>query len=111
MLMGKEQEFLILEHRHIEIWVILHVSCKFSNVTFGNKRPLILMVSLCNKLKTLYNLWLNGGVDMANNSKEEVKVYKLKKKQTLSKKDNMDDDKILYETFLNRKRLEKEKQK
>lgn len=47
---------------------------------------------------------------MANNSKEEVKVYKLKKKQTLSKKDNMDDDKILYETFLNRKRLEKEKQ-
>lgn len=67
------------------------------------------MVSLCNKLKRLYNLWLNGGVDMAKNSKEEVKVYKLKKKQTLSKKDNMDDDKILYETFLNRQRLEREK--
>lgn len=48
---------------------------------------------------------------MAKNSKEEVKVYKLKKRQTLSKKDNMDDDKILYETFLNRERLERKKQK
>ena len=47
---------------------------------------------------------------MAKNSKEEVKVYKLKKRQTLSKKDNMDDDKILYETFINRERLEREKQ-
>ena len=47
---------------------------------------------------------------MAKNSKDEVKVYKLKKEKTLPKKDNMDDDKILYETFLNRQRLEKEKQ-
>ena len=46
---------------------------------------------------------------MAKNSKDEVKVYKLKKEKTLSKKDNMDDDKILYETFLNRQRLEREK--
>ena len=107
--MGKEQEFLTLEHRYIETWVILYVSCKPSNITFGNKRPLILMVSLCNKLKTLYNLWLNGGIDMAKNSKDEVKVYKLKKEKTLPKKDNMDDDKILYETFLNRQRLEREK--
>lgn len=48
---------------------------------------------------------------MAKNSKEKVKIYKLKKRQTLPKKDNMDDDKVLYETFLNRQRLEKEKQK
>ena len=68
------------------------------------------MVSLCNKLKTLYNLWLNGGIDMAKNSKDEVKVYKLKKEKTLSKRDNMDDDKVLYETFLNKQRLEREKQ-
>ena len=47
---------------------------------------------------------------MAKNSKEEVKVYKLKKRQTLPKKDNMDDDKVLYETFLNRQRLDREKQ-
>lgn len=47
---------------------------------------------------------------MANNSKEDVKVYKLKKRQTLPKRDNMDDDKVLYDTFLNRKRLEREKQ-
>ena len=46
---------------------------------------------------------------MAKNSKDEVKVYKLKKEKTLSKKDNMDDDKILYETFLKRQRLEREK--
>ena len=48
---------------------------------------------------------------MAKNSKEEVKVYKLKKNQTLPKKDNMDDDKVLYETFLNKQGLEREKQK
>ena len=47
---------------------------------------------------------------MVKNSKEEVKVYKLKKRQTLPKKDNMDDDKVLYETFLNKQRLEREKQ-